>query len=528
MRKAATGIIIVATMLAGCASPTAAPTVPPSQAVVEPTSTKVPTAPSPTATPTQSATATSTSTPSATATPQGPTELAYTVSVVDGAARTIHVLLQITGLARSRPVLTFWTNAREWSGGWLDPWTNTANIQATDSSGNSVPVSIVDDGIDWTGDGLLIEAQAGTSVTAEYDVVLGFLDRNFTGDREQLKAGYMNSDFAVAEPEFLLLAPADVETGRYAMTLRFDLPEDQVSVSHWVRLAQHTYSIDAADKAFSNGAIAFGHILSQEQTIGQTSVRAAAYGIAEATFAQIADYTFRLYRYYDAAVGPTSIPAFVVIYEPDVTDNRYLVPYNENTGGFFMRYLPWDDAYWSGISHGIAHNWLGGGMGGDFWFGEGFATYYQLKSCESIGVYPHSFVQAELAAKLARYTTEILGTENDLSLTVAEDRYGQDHGFPNDFLVYEKASLVAYLLDLRIAELSEGQKSLDDVMAVLWSRYGPGTQEGSICFAEVQAAVEQVTGQNFAGFFDTYLEGTRPLPLEVQQGEVVMTPNIAP
>ena len=55
MRKITGAIIIAGTLLAGCASPTTAPTVPPSQAAVEPTPIRVPTAPAPTATPTSSA-----------------------------------------------------------------------------------------------------------------------------------------------------------------------------------------------------------------------------------------------------------------------------------------------------------------------------------------------------------------------------------------------------------------------------------------------------------------------------------------
>ena len=68
MRKITAAVVIAGALLAGCASPTAAPTAPPSQAAVEPTRTAVPTAPVPTVTPTQPATATSA--PTATTTPE--------------------------------------------------------------------------------------------------------------------------------------------------------------------------------------------------------------------------------------------------------------------------------------------------------------------------------------------------------------------------------------------------------------------------------------------------------------------------
>lgn len=474
------------------------------------------------------ATPTTAPTPTTTPTPLPPTRFTYIISVLDPVARTVHVRLEITELHKPLPVLTFWTNAGRWYGDWLDPLTNAANIQATDDAGNPLPVSFVSDGIEWTGDGLRIDAEATSGVTVEYDMPLGVVDQNFTGDRQQLIGGYMNSQFAVAEPEFLLLAPVDVETSDYVMTVTFDLPEDQVSVTHWERLDQHSYSIDAADKAFSYGAIAFGQISSEEETVGQTEVRVAAYGIAVATFDQMADNTFRLYEYYEAAFGASPIPAFVLIYVPDVTDNQYLAPYNEQTGGFFMRYLPWHNTFWSdNIAHPIAHNWIGGGIHGEQWFQEGFVNYYELKSCEAIGLYSHSFVQRELIDRLTRYSTEIVGTEYDLSLVVAADRYNRDHSFPYNFLTYEKGSLFAYLLDLVVAQVSEGEKDLDDVVAVIWSRYSDSPRH-NIGVSEVQQAVEEVTGQDFNSFFNAYLRGTDLLPLEMRQGEVVLGESVGP
>lgn len=486
-----------------------------------------------TSTPTTPSKPEPTPTPPATPTPvptlPPPIELAYTISIIDPADRTVHVRLDVTELHRPLPVLTFWTNAGEWFGDWLDPWTNITNLRGADNAGESLSTSIVDDGIPWTGDGLWIDTEGAAGVVVEYDTLFGVVDQNFSGDRQQLMAGYMNAEFAVAEPEFFLLAPVDVETADYVMTLRFDLPEEQVSVSHWERLSEHVYSIDAADKAFAYGAVAFGQISSREQTINQTNVRVAAYGIDSGTFEQVADNTFQLYEYYETAFGVNPVPAFVLVYVPDVTDGLYLAPYNEQSGGFFNRYLPWYDAYWSDhIAHPIAHNWIGGGMHGEQWFQEGFVNYYELKSCEVIGVYSRAFVQGELAERFTQYTTRIVGTQNDFSLVEAANRYNQDHGFPHDFLVYEKGSLLAYVLDLRIAQASGGERSLDDVVAVLWSRYGPGTHQENIGVPEVQWATEEVMGQDLAPFFNAYVRGTEPLPLAIRQGEVVMTDGIAP
>src|SRR5690606_32949346 len=51
--------------------------------------------------------------------------------------------------------------------------------------------------------------------------------------------------------------------------------------------------------------------------------------------------------------------------------------------------------------------------------------------------------------------------------------YRQDENAPNAIVsYYTKGSLVALALDLTIRERSAGRRSLDDVMRLLWTRFG--------------------------------------------------------
>lgn len=445
--------------------PTATPTpLPPtSTPTPEPTDTPSPLPPTFTPTPTETPIP-----PPPTATP-APPQLDYTVSIDHPETRTAHVRLTMRNLRRNAIVLTFWTNAGQWYGDWLNPENNVSNSRATTPAGHELQVIPADDGISWTGDGIRIDACNEAEVVLDYDVKFGFVDRNFHGDREQLMAGYMNSAFGIAEPEFIFYAPNDVEIQPYVMTIAFTLPQGWTSVTHWQRIAGENYLVNAQDKEFANGAIAVGQLQVQERRIGQTDLRVAAYSVSSDTFGMMADRTFALYAYFNDAFGQSPTPGFALIYYPDVVDDKYLVPYNEQAGGFFTRYLDWYETFWSdNIAHPICHNWIGGTIWGVQWFQEGFTNYYELKSCQEVGIYPTERVQAELTARLERYRKEILGTPNDISLEKAAEIYNRDHGFPYQFLTYEKGSLFAYLLDLLITGETEGQKDLDDVIKHLF------------------------------------------------------------
>lgn len=473
-------------------------------------------------TPPSAPTVVSLSTISPTATPVPPTDFAYTISVLDPNQRMLHVHLVISNLQESTPVLTLWTNAGTWYS-WMDPWANVENLQAANDSGYALVVEKSEDGIPWTTQGVSIATRAERSIQVDYDVKLGFKDQSFSGDAPQFLGGYMNKRFAIAEPEFLLLAPHDVErNSNYTMQVRFELPEGWVSITPWRAIAPDSYTLTIGDKSFGYGAIALGRLVLEERKLGETAIRVGVYGMSEGEAKRFAENALGLYQYYDDTFGHCAIPAFDLIFIPERVDGVYVNPYNEQSGGFFIRSMPSYGAYWSdSIAHPIAHNWVPGGVNGDFWFMEGFVSYYELKSTEAVGILKHSTVQHQLRDRLSQYNARIVGTADDISLTQASALYNTQHDFPFDFLVYEKGSLVAYMLDLSIQESTAGSKSLDDGMSLLWSRYY-GVANNHADMLAIKEAVESVTSEDFDAFFADYVSGNSTLPLVVEGGELVI------
>lgn len=83
---------------------------------------------------------------------------------------------------------------------------------------------------------------------------------------------------------------------------------------------------------------------------------------------------------------------------------------------------------------------------------------------------------------------------------------------------YTKGALLGLLLDLAIRDATDGERSLDDVMRLLWREHY--LQERGYPEDGFQAAVEAVAGRDFDVFFAAYVDGTDELPYDEYLGVV--------
>lgn len=98
-----------------------------------------------------------------------------------------------------------------------------------------------------------------------------------------------------------------------------------------------------------------------------------------------------------------------------------------------------------------------------------------------------------------------------MSLTVMSQTCYTPEGGSQFENVYHKGALVAALLDIRLLELSNGQKGLRELILELIDTYGPNN-----AFSEENFFDDLVdrTYPEIADFIDLYIEGTAPLPME--------------
>jgi predicted metalloprotease with PDZ domain len=100
-----------------------------------------------------------------------------------------------------------------------------------------------------------------------------------------------------------------------------------------------------------------------------------------------------------------------------------------------------------------------------------------------------------------------------LNLSVAESSFdtwldGYKKGIPHrKGSIYTEGALVALMLDLSLRRDTNNQRSLDDVMRLLYERFGKTSKGYSE--SDYQQTVEEVAGKSYQSFFDDFYYGTK-------------------
>ena len=154
------------------------------------------------------------------------------------------------------------------------------------------------------------------------------------------------------------------------------------------------------------------------------------------------------------------------------------------------------------------------------WIFEGFTSYYDDLLLLRAGC----ITRADYLRMLAKTITGVARAPGRKKQSVAESSfdawtryYKQDENSPNAIVsYYTKGSLVALGLDLTLRAQSGGRHSLDDVMRLLWQRYGRdfyrGRQQG-LDEDSFPALVREATGVDVRRFVARYAYGTADVPL---------------
>ncbi|NYT63285.1 M61 family metallopeptidase [Alcaligenaceae bacterium] len=155
------------------------------------------------------------------------------------------------------------------------------------------------------------------------------------------------------------------------------------------------------------------------------------------------------------------------------------------------------------------------------WVFEGFTSYYDDLMLLRSGV----ITEADYLRLIGKVISNVQRTAGRLKQSVADSSYDawtryykQDENSPNALVsYYTKGSLVAMGLDLVIRQASAGARSLDDVMRLLWQRYGRDFYRGlgsGVPEDTMPALVQEATGIDVADFIARYAYGCEDVPLE--------------
>ena len=343
---------------------------------------------------------------------------------------------------------------------------------------------------------------------------------------------YLGSEFGVVEPEYLFLFPIDSRKDAYVsvsrISVEFSVPQGWDVVTHWAKIVTvNRYEAQTSDELLL-GPLGFGRFDLRRRQISNVEVTLAFYGYSSLVQEAVSNDVFSIYSYFSQLMGDVSIGKkiprnkYLLIYVPKI-QGRGIVSNREGAYGCFSNIeYPYQtdpaEGYWiSWQAHLIFHEWSPAAFfGSPMWFSEGFTTYYQYKSTRDLKLISQSQFESAVAGRFKWYVERVLGTLFDKSLA-----YADSHPWEAEEVFrinYYKSCIVAYMLDLRIAQVTGGRRNLDSVMKYLFDQYAlTGKRLSSDV---ILPAVNAVAGYDFTPFFEKYVQGTEKLPLRSLNGKV--------
>ncbi|MFM1990058.1 MAG: hypothetical protein RJA99_3015 [Pseudomonadota bacterium] len=156
------------------------------------------------------------------------------------------------------------------------------------------------------------------------------------------------------------------------------------------------------------------------------------------------------------------------------------------------------------------------------WIFEGFTSYYDDLMLVRAG----AITQAEYLKALGRTMSLVRRAPGRAVQSVAASSfdawikyYRQDENSPNAIVsYYAKGALVALAIDLAVRARTRGTRSLDDVMRLMWDRYGrdfhaPGAVQRGLEEDAFPALLAEATGVSLGSTLARWTIGTDELPL---------------
>ncbi|TEA79206.1 M61 family peptidase [Allopusillimonas ginsengisoli] len=155
------------------------------------------------------------------------------------------------------------------------------------------------------------------------------------------------------------------------------------------------------------------------------------------------------------------------------------------------------------------------------WVFEGFTSYYDDLMLLRAGV----ITEADYLRMVGKTISSVHSAPGRFKQSVAESSfdawtryYKQDENSPNALVsYYTKGSLVALGLDITLRQATDGRRSLDDVMHLLWERYGRDFYQGGgkgVPEKALPGLIREATGIDVSSFIERYVMGREDVPLD--------------
>lgn len=233
--------------------------------------------------------------------------------------------------------------------------------------------------------------------------------------------------------------------------------------------------------------------------------------ISETKRKEINDFIFTKFIEWWEVFGGFPWSTYTIVFknEPKYAGGEQGIGYEANAVNYIQ------ENYHERIAHEVFHAWTNaisdvdeGKYEDALWYREGITQYYGDRGAG------RSLYQLWMSEHWRWYANEIKGTKYDVPLVdmpaKAKEESGETNRFGNPYRknVYWKGALVAYMLDI---ELSKTNNTIDDFLKYLYKNYALSDNRPKN--SDMLIALNTVSGKDFTEFFNRYIYGTEPLPL---------------
>jgi predicted metalloprotease with PDZ domain len=397
-----------------------------------------------------------------------------------------------------------------------------SNVNATDEKGTPLKISLSRSQQDWGVKRVWsITRGSATLVLFKYDISFEYYI-----ERIQSYSGYIASDYALGVGAFTFLVPSNFSPDQ--IEVRFDLPASWTSVSPWEYVEDH-YDVASIDE-LATATFGLGNLEVFHRVIWGTNLTIATYRPwGDFAGEQIAEFSFTAFEYVANLFGTSPRKRYVAVYCPPAKDGKDISGWAESSGSQGI-------SVWGGwglqegtgwkrpFLHRVIHIWntfppyamQAKTTSPDWtnWFLEGSTDYYAWdKALIHLGVLSNHRVLADF---FETYVSQYLGTRYDVAVAEA-------YNFVNNperyfFLMYQKGALICFLLDSLLQRITAEKVSFDDVMRLLYEKFG--NMRGVYTNRDIQSIAQQLSDQDLSVFFNNYVYGKTKLPLMLQGSDL--------
>lgn len=351
------------------------------------------------------------------------------------------------------------------------------------------------------------------TVTIQYQVTLNVIS---SMDYYPAYISYVGEKYGILDGHMLFLSPYNFNiNGKIKVIL--DMPDGWKALTPWDEESSLTFSADyiqdVVDSVFCIGQFQF-----IERKINNKQVYAAYCGSKNigSELDGKAETVAQLFKDYMTRFGDFPFKKYIAIFSEQTPDGKYIhgTAHGSGFAGPIEMPLTFTLQF---MAHEIFHIWNGRILNQksqyEVWFKEGFTQYYGYMTPYRVGLYDKDQFVDYLKSDYQKYLQNYRASR-DIALARVNEKMAREEGHNHaesisNFIMYRKGALVASVMDDEIKRVTNGKKSLDDLIRYMLTEY----RDKAYSSEDVLKSLNAITDSDFTKFFSDFIYGRKELPL---------------